>query len=122
MTGKQKKQHRGQILANAVQNSKYTRTAAAERARYDRSTYYTHIKKANLSFAILERYGKAINYNFRDDIPEMDPYVIEEYTEVFNEDTKDPKELTRQRDYWKRKYYEQLERNNKLLEKKLAGG
>ncbi|MCR6720951.1 MAG: hypothetical protein NVV59_11835 [Chitinophagaceae bacterium] len=120
MIGKQKKQHRGLLLAIAVQNSRYTRTDAAKRARYCRSTYYKHIRQADLSYDILERYGKAIYHNFAEDLPEMRRYSIEDPSESFNEETRNPRELVRQRDYWKKRYYEQLERNNKLLER-LAG-
>lgn len=57
----------------------------AAKAGYKYSSFYAHIKKADLPFEILARYGTALEYNFRNNFPEMPEFVVNEvpigYTE-----------------------------------------
>lgn len=63
-------------------------------------------------------YGKALNYNFKDDFPEMPDNLMEEPEEVYSEPATIA-DAVRQRDKWKEKYYSLLEKHQKLLEEKL---
>ncbi|GAA4183180.1 hypothetical protein GCM10022218_41490 [Sphingobacterium ginsenosidimutans] len=45
--------------------------------RYDKTTYYSHIKKADLDFAILLVYGKEIAYDFTKESPEIEACLLE---------------------------------------------
>ena len=84
-----------------------------------------HIKKADLPYETLARYGKALNHDFTNEFPEMADYILNDdpsmYTQLSYE------ELLKDRDRWLGKYQEQTERYqrlsdkyNKLLEEKLG--
>ena len=105
--------HRGEVLNRIVTLYNVNVTKLAERAGYDRTSYYSHIKKEDLRFEILAAYGRAIPYDFTKDIPEMSAYVIENDQEI-----KEFEEMKADRDKWKDKYYMLLEKYNTLLEEK----
>lgn len=62
---------RGELLRNAVKISGRKRTDIARLAGYAISTYYTHINNVDLPLDVLIRYGKALKYDFSQDIPEI---------------------------------------------------
>ena len=118
LKSKKTKLHRGKILSAAVKQSRYTKVKAAHRANYSRSSYYKHIADPDLDFDILARYGKAIGYDFTEEFPEMPKYILEDPQESY------PKPLTieqliRDRDHWKDKYVELLERYNRQIEERM---
>jgi hypothetical protein len=100
--------HRGRVLSEAVKQSNFTKEEAAKRARYSRSSYYKHITNPDLPFNILTRYGKAIRYDFRGDIPEMPSYVLEESPDSYKKITS-LEEAMAAIEYWKDKYLKLLE-------------
>ena len=106
--------HRGEILSEAVKSSSFTKEEAAKRARYSRSSYYKHITNPDLDFNILSRYGKAIRHDFSEDIPGMPDYILEDPGETVKKITT-MEEALLDRDYWKNKYIN-------LLEKMLSQG
>lgn len=116
-----RKQHRGRILAFAVQNSGLTRTEAARRAGYSRSAYYKHIEISDLSFHILEEYGRGLHHNFADDIPGMPQFVLEDPEARYFDEVKGFDDAIRQGAYWRKKYFALLERHNDLLERFTQG-
>jgi hypothetical protein len=75
--------HRGEVLQAAVNNSDLRITQITKRAGYSRSSYYHHISDPVLSYDILEAYGKVINYDFTDDFPEMQKYMMQDPTEDY---------------------------------------
>lgn len=80
-----------------------------------RNTYYRHISTANLSLEILQRYGKAIHYDFTFD---LNPQIYSEAAEtppVYLAIPGTMEEAISQRDFYWRKYNEQLEQYRKLL-------
>lgn len=105
--------HRGEVLNNVVTRLNVNKTKLAERIGYDRTTYYSHIKKEELDFAILWAYGKAIPYDFTREFPEMETHIPES-----NKQIRTFEEMKIDRDKWREKYYELLEKYNTLLEKK----
>lgn len=71
--------HRGEILAQAAAKTDLSVIQIARRAGYKtRGSFYNHIKNPNLSFTILEKYGKILNHDFSEDIPAMPKLVLEE--------------------------------------------
>jgi len=112
---KKTKLHRGQILATAVEASRLNKEEVAVKAGYSRSAYYKHIDNAELDYHILTAYGKAIRHDFTEEFPEMPRYLIEEPEETYGK-ALTLEEAIHQRDLWKDKYIELLEKYNKLIE------
>lgn len=83
---------------------------------YDRSTVFRHTKNDELEDAILLKYGRAIDYDFTIDIPELfdSMKMVNEPGPEYRNKTYD--ELLAERDYYKDKYIGLLERYTKLVE------
>ena len=111
--------HRGQVLEKIVQNSDLSKTLIAKRAGYNRATLYNHFKTPDLSFGILEKYGKALGYDFTNVFPEMVKYIAFDDSNSSYPDTLSFEQVLKQRDQWKDRYYTLLEKYNKLIEDKL---
>jgi len=110
--------HRGRILATAVQASGLKKETVAIKAGYSRSAYYKHIKKHDLGFHILIAYGKAIKHDFTEELADMPKYLLEEPEEIYSKPVS-REEATLQRDQWRDKYLELLEKYNRLIEEKI---
>lgn len=107
--------HRGQVLQAVVEATRFNKEEVAEKAGYTRSSYYKHINDPDLPYSTLIKYGRALNYDFKADIPDMPEYMMEEPVEDYD------KELTfeeakRSIEYWKNKYIDLLERYNGVME------
>lgn len=111
--------HRGAALGKVVQQSELSKTLIAKKAGYNRSSLYNHINTSDLSFEILEKYGKALGYDFTKIFPEMVKYIAFEDPEHPYGETLTFETLLRQRDQWRDKYYDLLEKYNRLIEEKL---
>lgn len=112
---KEKHTHRGEVLQAAVKKSPLSITQLVKRMGMSRGTYYNHIDDPNLTFETLEQYGKVLGYDFTNDFPEMQKYIVEEPVMPYGE-PKSLNEAIKQRDYWrsqadvwKNKYIELLE-------------
>jgi hypothetical protein len=101
--------HRGELLKKAVDNSEIKITVLVKRMGISRGSYYNHIESADLSFELLEQYGKILNHDFRGDIPEMKKFVTEEPEPEYGP-PKNMKEALEQIDYWRNKYIKLLEK------------
>lgn len=111
------KPDRGRILAIAVEHTGRNKEEVAMMAGYSRSAYYKHIENPNLEYHILMAYGKAIKHDFTIELPEMPKYIFND-----PEDSNRPssiEEAIRQRDMWKDKYVELLEKYNRLIEERM---
>ena len=117
MKSKKTKLHRGQILATAVESTGLNKEEVAAKAGYSRSSYYKHIENSELEFHILIAYGKAIRHDFTEEFPEMPKYVIEDPEETYGK-VITLEEALRQRDVWKDKYIELLEKYNQMIERR----
>ena len=118
MKTRKKDIHRGQVLQAAVADSGLSITQVVKRTGYSRSSYYNHIEDPRLAYHILAEYGKTLKHDFSTDFPEMVSNLVEDPEEQYGE----PKtfgDAIRQRDIWKEKYYQLLEKHQKLLEDKL---
>lgn len=111
--------HRGEVLKKAAEESGLSIETIVERMRYaSRSTFYNHIQKPDLSLDMLRRYGKVLNYNFYDDIPEMTTFPAQEpaFPAFYIAAPKTMEEAIRQRDFYYQQYMLRLEDYRKLQE------
>jgi len=109
--------HRGHILKDAVEATRFKKGDIAAKAGYTRSSYYKHILDAELPYHILAAYGKALKIDFTDELPEMPKYLIEEKDTLYTKGMT-IEDLLKQVEYWKDKYIELLEKYNRLIEEK----
>lgn len=98
------KKHKGEFLNELVRKKGIKIKVLTEAAGFDRSTFYNHIKQPNLSFGILIKYGKVLNYDFAEEFPEMKPDGKKTAPPSMSYD-----ELEQDRDSWKEKYFQVAE-------------
>ncbi len=87
------------------------------KAGYKRITFYSHIKQEDLSFKILEKYARALGHDFSEDIPGMNPFIVEDEGHGYSNEPTLIEEAIKQRNEWKEKYYTLLEKYLMLVEK-----
>ncbi len=116
---------RGEVLHQVAKTSPLSLKEIIKKAGYKYPTFYVHIKKADLPYETLARYGKALNHDFTNEFPEMADYILNDDLKTYTQLSYD--ELLKDRDRWLAKYQEQTERYqrlsdkyNKLLEEKLG--
>jgi len=102
------------LLKAAVEDSPISVTELTRRMGISRGTYYNHIEDAELSFDLLERYGRFLRHDFTQDLPSMKKYSFEEPEAPYNTPST-MQEAIEQRDHWREKYYKLLEQFNQLL-------
>lgn len=110
---------RGRILAIAVESTGLNKEEVATKAGYSRSAYYKHIAEPELDYHILIAYGKAIKYDFTEQIPDMPKYMVYDPEETYGKPVS-LEEAVRQRDMWRDKYIELLEKYNRLIEERMG--
>lgn len=114
---KEKNIHRGKILKAIAKRSELTIEQIAKKEGYKRPTYYKHTNDPNFPFTILEKYGKALRYDFTEDFPEMPKYALLEGSIV---PSLKPSSLTaalKELESLNAKYIELIEKYTELLEK-----
>lgn len=109
LSTKKKNIHRGELLESVVVANNINVTQLCRRMNISRGTYYNHTSRPDLSFELLQEYGKHIRYDFTHDIPGMRSYIIEEPESPYGE-PRTMKEALEQRNYWRDKYYKLLEK------------
>lgn len=105
------KKSRGEILEKAIRSSKLAITKVAEKKGCSQRHMYNLFASDNISNEDMISFGRIIGYDFSRDIPELVEYMILAEPEM--------QYKTEQVD-WKFKYFELLEKTNKLLEEKLS--
>ncbi|MXV49944.1 hypothetical protein GS399_03095 [Pedobacter sp. HMF7647] len=126
MNKDKKKLSRGKVLHKIAKQSNLSIKDLADKAGYKYPTFYIHIKRDDLPFETLARYGKALNHDFSNEFPEMADIILSEpgskYSEKMGYDA-----LMADRDKWKEKYITLsdkynavVERYQKILEEKLG--
>ena len=118
MKSKKTGPHRGEALQKAVTDNGLSITSLVKRAGYSRSSYYNHILVPQLSFDILEQYGKVLKHDFSISFPEMNKQLLQEDPEEYNRPTT-IEQATRMAEKWKEKYYSVLEKYHQLLEERI---
>ncbi len=117
MQTKKKAIDRGNILEAIAKKSELTIEQIAKKAGYERPSYYKHIKNPNLSFNILERYGKALKYDFTEDFPAMPKYSLLDIPVGLSSKPSSLKEALEELEDLNYKYIEVMEKYTELLEK-----
>lgn len=112
--------HYGELLRKAADQSDLSITQIAKRAGFNRTTFYNHIINPHLPFHILERYARVLQYDFASLIPDMERFQRFEEASTLYKIPENIEEATQQRDTWKERYYELLEKYNKIIEEALA--
>lgn len=105
--------HRGQVLERVVKQSSLSIKDVITRMNISRTTYYNHINNKDLSIDIIAKYGRVIGYNFSAEFPEI------KRAEAFIK-TREPKtfdEAMIERNMWREKYYDVLEKYNICMER-----
>lgn len=92
----------------------------ALRAGYSRSAYYKHIDNPMLDYHILIAYGRALKHDFTEEFPEMPKYELQDPNMPYGQQPANMEEALREKDYWKDKYLELLEKYNRLIEERIA--
>jgi len=105
--------HRGEILAKVIRDKKVKIAPLAKRMGIDRGTVYRHMEDPELSLDYIAQYGKALDYDFSKDFPEL-LYVLKEPPAEYGS-AKSYNELRDAAEYWKDKYIDILEKYNALL-------
>ena len=103
--------HIGNLLEKIVKGSDISVETITRKLNYSRTTYYNHIKNKNLPLDILIRYGRVLGYDFSQDIPE-----VKEMENMLNSRPLSIEEAIRQREVWRARYYELMEKFNAYLE------
>lgn len=111
--------HHGELLREAAAKSDLSITQIAKRAGYNRTTFYNHIVNPDLPFHILERYAKVLQFDFATVIPEMGRFKRFEEPNTLYKTPENIDEAMQQRDAWKERYYDLLERYNTMMENAL---
>jgi hypothetical protein len=71
-----------------------------------------------LPLAILQKYGKAIGHDFSEEIDDLPSSIVEEPEPLYGNQPATIEEAIHQRNHWKEKYYELMEKYIKCMEKK----
>lgn len=99
-------------------------TQLVKKVGVSRSAYYNHIADPQLPIDTLLKYGKVLHYDFMEDFPELFTNNLadgrDSYTQLSHAETKE--EAEKQRDIWKEKYYELLEKYMALKEQQDGKG
>lgn len=111
--------HHGELLREAADKSDLTITQISKRAGFNRTTFYNHIENPVLPYHVLEKYAKVLAYDFIKFIPEMEKFKQFEEPSTLYKKPETIEEAIDQREHWKNRYYELLERYNDLMEKLL---
>jgi len=112
---KQNKIHRGELLKKVASESDLSVGEIVSRMNYaSRNTFYSHLKKPDLSLGLLKRYGRVLKYDFSDDIDEIDELRLEEEISPYLTAPLNLEDATSQRDFYHRLYMELLEQVRKL--------
>jgi len=109
--------HRGQLLKSIIHKRNISIFDLSKTLAYSIDAIHHHIEMETLDFKLLSAYGDVLDYDFSVDFPEMAVNVIAD-DHIQHEDFS-YEELLRDRDHWKMKYIELLEKHNDLLVKRL---
>jgi hypothetical protein len=105
------KKHRGEYLNWFVRRKGIKIKFLTEVARYDRTTFYNHIKDPNLPYTVLSRYGEVLGHDFSEDYPEFKDPAGNDRDKISSFE-----EMEKDRDKWKHKYDVVIELLNKCME------
>lgn len=109
---------RGAILHAVAKRSIKTITQIAADAGYEKTSFYVHIRKADLSLDIIYKYGVAMPHDFSIEIPEMVDYLSVHGLKKADDTKLSYEQLLKEKEFWKDRFYTLLEEQNKVLSNK----
>ncbi|MEQ8548711.1 MAG: hypothetical protein RIC03_12415 [Cyclobacteriaceae bacterium] len=115
--------NRGQILKDVIEKYRHNTgtgiSAIARKAGYHPTMPYRHFKQPDLPTHIIRKYGRAMNYDFTDQIPEMaQDFVITE-SPFQEKKITSLEECLAEKEKWKEKYFQLLEKTNQMLQDRI---
>ena len=111
--------HRGKILHEVASLHSKKIVQIVEDAGYtSHSTFYKHVGEEDLSFKILYKYAKAMDYYFDNEIPELKEWMEKNGLSDQRRGQPSYAALEIELVEWREKYYSLLEKYNGLLENK----
>lgn len=122
--------HRGEILKEVVtkwcKSNGYSLVALSKKLGHNPSTTHRHFDNADLPLHVIKRYGRAMNHDFRVEFPEIDEDDVYSIPSSGVSDLDRPGyqpitllQAIQQRDSWRDRYYDLLEKHNELLRQKI---
>ncbi len=115
-------EHRGEIVKEKLKEFGLKIKFVADLVNHNEIYFYKLLDKSDLSWAKIKQIGRAINYDFSNDFPDMpsfDESVQPEDAKLF--EGENDKLLNREAQKWKKKYLDLMEDFTELLrEKKTA--
>lgn len=111
--------HRGHIVEDRVRKSGQTIEQLSKKTGYSRSGIYKHFEREELDWKHIIKIGKAINYDFSNEFPELATYstsMVMEDLSVYAAKDEKVHEAMVEIDKWKTKAYELSEELIKVKE------
>jgi hypothetical protein len=118
LKSKGKNIHRGALLEAAVKISPLSISELTKRMGISRSTFYNHKADPSLPIEWLIRYGRILKHDFSHEVAEVEQFSVSDPDNQY-EPPKTFEEALIQRDYWRDKYYQLLEKFNKFILEKI---
>jgi len=109
--------HRGKLLKSIIDRSNISIFDLSRTLSYSIDAIHHHIEMETLDFKLLLAYGEVLKYDFSVDFPEMVLSLAAK--ESPHAAVMSYNELLKDRDHWKLKYIELLEKHNELLIRRL---
>ncbi|WP_157263266.1 hypothetical protein [Pedobacter sp. R20-19] len=109
--------HRGKLLKSIIHKSNISIFELSKTLSYSIDAIHHHIEMEMLDFKLLSAYGEVLKYDFSVDFPEMALNTTTK--EITHAEAMNYDELLKDRDHWKLKYIELLEKHNELLIRRL---
>jgi hypothetical protein len=107
--------NRGQILENYLRSNGINLTELAESLPWTVRTMYRHFETPDLSLEKLLEYAKVVQYDFSDQVPEMNALKFRLAEPPSGFKSKERNGVT-EAEYYRDKYEKLLEKYNELLE------
>ena len=117
MSNKKVNISRGEVLHKVAKTSRLSIKEIAEKAGYKYPTFYLHIKKADLPYETLARYGKVLEHDFSDEFPDMIDFTFKDKHIAYGAKKMSYEELEVEKDRWLNKYHQLNEKYQLLSEK-----
>ncbi|WP_026902424.1 hypothetical protein [Pedobacter glucosidilyticus] len=112
--GKKKFHISREVLHKVAKTSSLSIKEIAEKAGYKYPTFYLHIKKVDLPYDKLARYGQVLGHDFSDEFPDMMDYIFKDRHVAYGVKKLIYEELETEKERWLNKYH-QLNEKYQLL-------
>ena len=105
--------HHGEIIEKVVRRNGHSITDVARLTNVNRRSVYNWFNQPRLKPEIIYKVGCVINHDFSKELPQL--FTPEDFEKGFKEHSPVEKRTEEQKDVWKDKYIDLMERYNALL-------